>query len=362
MDAAAFRSHFPVLDRLAYLNAGTDGPLARVAAETAAAELAAEVTEGRVYAHFDRRRALMADLRAAYAALMNADEAEVALTTSTSEGIAAVIGGLSVGPGDEIVTAEHEHPGLIGALLVARRRGATVRAVPLRDVADAVTATTTLVACSHVSWHTGELAPAALADVPVPVLLDGAQGIGAIEVDVRALGCAAYAASGQKWLCGADGTGTLFVDASFLERVEPTRPGYMAFEDPSRGLDSIFSAEARKLDAVTPQPREGAALTLASIELLTATGLDDIFARAAGLAAQLAERLQDSGRVVAPRAATTLVAWEDADPEATRERLSEQGVAIRNLPGTPYLRASVGAWNDESDLDRLLSSLDAAAG
>jgi L-cysteine/cystine lyase len=362
MDARAFRSQFPVLEHLAYLNAGTDGPIARAAAETAAAELAAEVSEGRVYSHFERRRTLMTDLRAAYAAVVNADEAEVALTTSTSEGIASVIGGMSLGPGDEIITAEHEHPGLIGALLVARRRGATVRAVPLRDVADAVGATTTLVACSHVSWHTGEVAPAALADVPVPVLLDGAQGIGAVDVDVRALGCAAYAASGQKWLCGADGTGMLFVDAAFLESVEPTRPGYTAFEDPSRGLDSTFSAEARKLDAVTPQPREGLALTLAAIELLTATGFDDIYARAAGLAAQLAERLQDSGRVVAPRGATTLVAWEDADPEATRERLMEQGVSIRNLPGTPYLRASVGAWNDESDLERLLTALGATAG
>jgi L-cysteine/cystine lyase len=361
MDAAAFRSEFPVVERIAYLNAGTDGPIPRIAAKAAAAALAEEAADGRVHAHFERRRALNADLRAAYAALVNAGEDEIAVTTSTSEGIGSVIAGLGLGAGDEIVTSDSEHPGLLGPLIVARGRGAAVRAVPLADVADAVTAGTTLVACSHVNWITGELAPAALAEVPVPVLLDGAQGAGAIEVDVRALGCAAYAAAGQKWLCGADGTGLLFVDAAFLERLTPTRPGYSAFEDASRGLDSTFSAEARKLDAVS-LPREGVALSLAALELLAATGFEDIFARAARLAAQLAERLAESGRTVAPRAATTLVAWEDADPEATRERLAAAGVSIRNLPGTPYLRASVGAWNDESDLERLLRTLGAAAG
>ena len=62
-------------------------------------------------------------------------------------------------------------------------------------------AATTLVAASHVNWITGEIAPD-LADVGVPVILDGAQGSGAVPVDVQALGCAAYAAAGQKWLCG----------------------------------------------------------------------------------------------------------------------------------------------------------------
>ena len=51
------------------------------------------------------------------------------------------------------------------------------------------------------------------------------------------------------------------------------------------------------------------------------------------------------------------MSWQDADPPATRARLAEAGVIIRDLPGTGLLRASVGAWNDESDLDRLLSAL-----
>jgi len=357
MDAAAFRAQFPVLERRAYLNAGTDGPIPRAAARAAADALAAQVEDGRQLDHFGARRELAGDLRAGYAALLGCELGDLALTTSTSEGMAAVLNGLELGPDDEIVTSDGEHPGLIGPLIAARSRGARVRVVPLADVADAVGPATTLVAVSHVSWITGELAPAALAELDVPVLLDGAQGAGAVAIDVTALGCAAYAAAGQKWLCGADGTGMLYLEPSFAERVRDTRPGYMAFaEDSPHDMGGRFRAEAARLDALA-QPREGLALSLASLELLTAAGWDAVVERATQLAEQLAQRLAAAGRTVAPRSRTTLVSWEDADPEAARERLAAAGVVVRDLPGTPYLRASVGAWNDESDLDRLLAAL-----
>ena len=95
----------------------------------------------------------------------------------------------------------------------ARCAGSRVRLAPLGELAEAVSADTTLVACSHVSWMSGAFAPAALAEVEVPVLLDGAQGIGAVPVDVGALRCDAYAGPGQKWMCGPDGTGMLYTSA-----------------------------------------------------------------------------------------------------------------------------------------------------
>ena len=67
------------------------------------------------------------------------------------------------------------------------------------------------------------------------MLLDGAQGVGAIDVDVRALGCDAYAGAGQKWLCGPDGTGMLYVSAELRERLSVARRGYANLADAERG-------------------------------------------------------------------------------------------------------------------------------
>jgi L-cysteine/cystine lyase len=356
MDAAALRAEFPVLERLAYLNAGTDGPIAAAAVAAAREELEAEVTNGRIHAHFERRRALLTELREGYARVLGCPPEDLALATSTSDGLGRVLAGLDVGPDDEIVTSDQEHPGLIGPLIAARRRGAAVRAVPMRELADAVGPRTTLVACSHVNWVTGETIPAALAQTGVPVVLDGAQGAGAVRVDVRALGCAAYAASGQKWLCGADGTGMLYVAPEFRARVRVISPGYVSFADASRGLESTLRDDGPAYD--TPSlSREAVAFSLAALRVLETAGLEAVQARAAAQAAELAQRLAETGRRVSARDESTLVSWEDGDPPATRQRLLDAGVAVRDLPGTPLLRASVGAWNDASDLDRLLTAL-----
>jgi L-cysteine/cystine lyase len=356
MDAASLRREFPVFEQLAYLNAGTDGPVPAAAVRAVRAALDEQLSAGRWLPHFEARLAAQAAMREGYARTLGCEARDVALTTSTSEGLGKVLAGLDLGPGDEIVSSDQEHPGLLGPLRAARDRGASVRLVPLSEVAEAVGPRTRLVACSHVSWIGGEVAPAALADCGVPVVLDGAQGAGAVPIDVRALGCAAYAAAGQKWLCGADGTGMLYIDPEFGERLRVVAPCYASFTDAGGGLDAPLRDTAQRFD--TPSlARETAAFSAAALEVLERFGLAAVHARAASLAASLAERLATSGRTVAPRADTTLVAWEEPDPLAMRTRLTEQGVIVRDLPGRPYLRASVGAWNDEGDLDRLMAAL-----
>jgi selenocysteine lyase/cysteine desulfurase len=353
---ATLRAEFPVLERLAYLNTGTDGPVPAAAWRAARAALDDQLEGGRWTPHFEARLSAQAALREGYARVLGCAVQDVALTTSTSEGVGSVLAGMDLGPGDEIVTSDQEHPGVLGPLRAARERGATVRMVAVRDLADAVGPRTRVVACSHVSWVGGEVAPEALGSLDVPVVLDGAQGAGAVPVDVAALGCAAYAAAGQKWMCGADGTGMLYVSPAFREQLRVVAPAYVSLEDASQGMDSPLRDGARRFD--TPSlARESAAFSLAALEVLERFGLDEVHERAAELANSLVERLTAIGRVVAPRGRTTLVAWEEADPAATRARLADAGVIVRDLPGRPYLRASVGAWNDEEDLERLVGAL-----
>ncbi len=346
-----------MLGRLAYLNAGTDGPLPSAAGAAAGAELERELRDGRAQAHFERRSELGNALRAAYAAALGCEQTDVALTTCTTEGIAHVIGGMELGPGDEILTSDEEHPGLLGALAAARDiAGARIRMVPLAELASSVAPRTRMLACSHVGWMSGSVAPEELRDLEIPVVLDGAQGVGAVPVDVHALGCDAYAGAGQKWLCGPDGTGMLWVSPALRERLAVRRRGYGNLLDAGAGLDAGVQADARRFDSPA-LAAETLACALASVELLTQAGWAAVHERARTLAARLAELLAEHGRTPAPRGDTTLVSFPSEDPLAERARLSEAGVIVRNIPDRPWLRASVGAWNDEHDLDRLLRAL-----
>jgi len=355
---AALRAQFPVLERLAYLNAGTNGPLPRESIVAARVQLERELEEGRASGpHFERRAQLAVELRAAYAERVGCAAADLALTTSTTEGVARVLLGLELGPGDEIVTSDEEHPGVLGPLAGQLARGVEVRLVPWAEVADAVGPRTRLVVCSHVSWRSGRFAPLdALRALDVPVLLDGAQGAGAVPVDVEALGVAAYAAAGQKWLCGPEGTGLLFVSPALGERMRPPAPGYVNLAEPGAGLEAAPWDDARAYDTLA-LPAASLAQAAAALDVVGAAGWDAVHAHAASLAATAAEALAAAGREVLPRDRTTLVTWREPDAPAVVEALAAAGVIVRSIPGEDLVRASFGGWNDEDDLDRLLAAL-----
>jgi L-cysteine/cystine lyase len=91
--------------------------------------------------------------------------------------------------------------------------------------------------------------------------------------------------------------------------------------------------------------------------VLAGYGWSDVHARGRDLAARLADELSARGREVLPRGETTLVSWRSDDPPAELERLTEAGVMAREIPAFGVMRASVGAWNDESDLERVLGAI-----
>jgi L-cysteine/cystine lyase len=343
-----------VFERAAFLNAGSDGPVPRRAIEAVRDEVERQAVEGRHAAYFTRGGELRQGQRAAYAALLGCPPDELSLTTCTTEGIATVAAGF--GRGDTILTSDEEHPGVYGPLAQARRRGAEIVVTEFDRLADAVDVSTTAVFCSHVSWVSGALAPAALASVGVPVVYDGAQGVGAVPVDVKVLGCTAYAGAGQKWLCGPDGSGMLYIAPEFRERVPTLVPSYSSLAEPSAGLEAELWPDGRAWD--TPVlSGEASRYALTSLDVLAEAGWNDVHTRGVELAAQLASMLEEAGHTVKPRGDTTLVSWECTDAPAANERARDAGVLIRSLPGHDLLRASVGAWNDETDLDSLLSVL-----
>jgi L-cysteine/cystine lyase len=357
-----FRERFPVLERQAYLNAGTFGPIARATADAVAAQQRRDTEDGRAgKAYFDGMLALRDDVRAKVAALVGAEPGRIALTDSTTSGCRIVLAGLGLQPDDEVVTTDAEHFGLIGPLSVtgARVRVAGVQGRPAAEALDAILAEvgprTRLLALSHVVWTTGQVIPVAelRERTGLPLLVDGAQGAGAIEVDVGALGCDFYTISAQKWLCAPDATGALFVgEPQALRAMQP----------------SFFSQTSYDLAAVTWEPRPDAArfdpgwIPAASLAGWAAA-LDDQpawrFERSREMANRCRALLAGRGfEVVTEAGQANLVSWRPhGDAAETAARAYALGVVVRDLPSTGWLRASCGAWTSDEDLERLVDAV-----
>ncbi|MGH3036576.1 MAG: aminotransferase class V-fold PLP-dependent enzyme [Gaiellaceae bacterium] len=360
MDLVAVRGGLPVLERHAYLNAGTFGPLPRASVEAMQEVESRELAEGRSsHAYFERVMADRDELRARLAALVEAPVGCVALTSSTTEGCNIVLAGLGIGPGDEVVTTDSEHPGLFGGLVVS---GATIRPAAIRDrpAAEALAALeaelslrTKLIAVSHVSWLTGAVLPIReLTGRGVPVLVDGAQAVGTIPVDVAELGCDFYTVSGQKWLLGPAATGCLYVREDRLADVHVKAPSYLGWRHP----DYVLVESARRYES-TFTPAASVSGLLTSLAFAEQAG-EERFAQARAAAERCRKLLAERGaEVVTEPGQATLVSFRATDPPGLVERLAADGVIVRDLPGTGFVRASCGFWTSEEDLERLAAGL-----
>jgi L-cysteine/cystine lyase len=356
------RSEFPVLDRLAYLNTGSVGPLAKRTAAAMATRLAAELEEGRGgIAQFLDVTELRGRLRAAIAALIHVPVENVALTSSTTEGCNIVLGGLDLGPDDEVVTTDVEHFGLAGPLGVSEAR---VRVARIRDrqadeafelIRAEVGPKTRLLALSHVAWTTGHVLPIRELKqaTGLPVLVDGAQSVGALPVRVGELDF--YTVSGQKWLCGPDATGALYV--SDPEALRISKPSYFAQDGFEPDGSFTVRAGAARFDPGWIPPA-----SLVGLEAALGGLPEWRFERAATTARHARERLGEHVDLVTEPGQAGLISWRvEGDASEAAARAWKQGVVIRDLPGLNWLRASIGYWTSAEDIERLVGVLDGRA-
>ncbi|HKX16235.1 MAG TPA: aminotransferase class V-fold PLP-dependent enzyme, partial [Propionibacteriaceae bacterium] len=216
-----------------------------------------------------------------------------------------------------------------------------------------ITPRTRLIAISHVSWLDGAILPVReLTGHGVPVLVDGAQGAGAIPVAVEELRADYYTVSGQKWLMGPAATGALYVGADRLNDCRVAFPSYFSWKLP----DYEFRVGAARFEG-SWIPAASVAGLLASLAFAAEVG-EERFNSAREAAERCRTLLLEHGAdVVTEPDQATLVSWRAAEPEVLVNRLAEQGVVVRELPGAGLLRASCGYWTSEHDLQRLIREL-----
>jgi L-cysteine/cystine lyase len=371
------RAQLPAVQSTGYFNTGSNGPIPIAAFAAADADARRELEQGRIVpGAYIENRERNRRVAAMAASIFGADADEMALTHSATEGLGTALMGMTWNPGDEVVTTFEEHPGLILPLaLLARRFGVITRYADIGDgasgvveaLADRITSRTRVIALSHVLWSTGAVLP--LREISelarrheLMVVVDGAQSAGQVPVDLHAMGIDAYAMAGQKWLCGPEGTGLLYVRRDRFADIAPTYTRYGQFE-PS---GYFIPAEGAKRYEIGEFYSPAIAAQEAALRWLRdEVGLEWAYDRIATLGADFRRRLAtiDGVSVITPSEPMAgLVNFTVAglSPQEVTGQLYDRGYTIRYVetaPCTVSARASIGWWNTEEEVAGLAAAI-----
>jgi L-cysteine/cystine lyase len=372
------RQEMPATTAHLYLNTGTFGPLPNRVSQTMQERIQFELQNGRLgAAAFEVMGKIYDNARSSSARLLNASVDEIALTDNTGEGLNIISHGFKWHEGDEVITTNHEHISLLAPLFQLRDRygivirfadvGPTAERPVLKAIADLVTPRTRLISISHVTWTTGavlnvnEVAYMGR-EWGIPVLIDGAQSAGAIPVDVKALGVDFYAIPMQKWLCGPDGTGALYVRREALDYVSPTYVGYWSVKH-EEGIEweLLESAQRFELGGRQTAALAGQAAVLNWLE--ETVGYKWLFERIASLSRYTYNALKalPGLTLLTPRPGESgLVAFKLGErdvSEVINYLHDKHNIYIRSIPTTNSLRVSTGFYNTEEEIDKLVEAL-----
>ena len=395
-DLTAVRADFPILARpirgkpLVYLDNGASAqrPRAVIDAERRYAEESHANVHRGVHTLSQRATDAFEGARERVRRFLNARSTrEIIFTRGTTESINLVAQSYArprLGPGDEIlVTHLEHHANIVPWQMVCAATGARLVPVPINDrgevdpadVRARLNSRTRLLGIAHVSNALGTVLPVAeiiaIAHAAgVPVLVDGAQAVPHLRIDVQALDADFYVFSGHK-LYGPDGIGVLYGREALLESMPPWQGGgdmilHVSFEG------TTYNELPYKFEAGTPH-MSGAVGLAAAIDYVEHIGLEKIGAWEATLLAYAHERLQaiEGLRVIgtaAHKAGLVSFVVDGVHPHDLGTILDEQGVAIRTghhcaMPAIEFFkvpataRASFGLYTTLDDIDRLADAV-----
>ncbi len=233
---ARYRASLPIVRSAVYLDSAGLAPLSNFVSRAIQENLELRAHHGKmgvkgVSAH------LCDSARACAAELLRAQVSEIALMHNTTEGLNVVAQGFPWRPGDNLLIPDNEFPANVYPWYQLQSLGVEIRRIPARrgviapdDLIPLIDKNTQMLSMSHVDYCSGYRADiAAISELchscGIKLVVDAAQSLGILDIDVGLLGIDALAASGWKWLLGPTGTGLLYVSQEMLEFVSPTFVG-----------------------------------------------------------------------------------------------------------------------------------------
>jgi L-cysteine/cystine lyase len=194
------------------------------------------------------------------------------------------------------------------------------------------------------------------------VLVDGAQSFGAISLDMDELGCDAYAVSGQKWLCGPEGSGALFVHQEVVSQLRIVFAAYGTMEGHNDYGGFQIRGNAQRFEQGTTNPAEIAGQLAAVRWLADDVGIERASQRSHALAEYAILKMKEHGLTVeTPRAHAGLVTASlgGSDTDLVVRALREQAISIRSIRQLGAVRLSLGFFNTEEEIDSCVEAIDA---
>ncbi len=365
------RSRFPIFEHTTYANSCSQGALSVDVRQAYEEYLAGWDEHGAEWEHWVERAEAA---RSAFAGLVGADPAEIAVTSSVSQAVSALVSALPLDGGrSRIVISEFEFP-TVGQIAHAQElRGAEVvhvlpqpdGRIPVERFAAAIDERTALVCCTAISYRTGYRLDVAevgrLAhESGALCLADSYQAAGAVPLDVGELGVDLLTAGTVKYLLASAGLAFMFVRRGLHEQLLPTQTGWFADEDIFRMDISDYSpaGDARRFDAGTP-PVPNIYAGLAGMGIVREAGVAAIEAHVHGLVDRLLAGLDELGATVTtPRGEGELgplVCVVSRDAPALVDALRAERIVTSMRDAS--VRVSLHLYNVEEDVDRILDAL-----
>jgi selenocysteine lyase/cysteine desulfurase len=369
--AARVRGRFPIFERLVYVNSCSQGALSDAVRRAYDDYLRDWDERGAPWEYWVEKAE---QARTSFAGLVGADPDEIAVTTSVSAGVSALLSGLRFDGGrDTIVVSDFEFP-TVGQIAHAQERlgrrvvhvpAAADTTVPLEHFSRAIDDRTALVCVTAICYRNGsrlelEEVIRLAHERGALVLVDAYQAVGAVPVDVRALGCDFLAAGALKYLLGSAGLAFLYCRRDLVDAIQPTATGWFADRDIFEMDIHDYSPAptARRFEAGTP-PVPSIYAGVAGIELMKEIGIAETAGHVQALNDLLIAGVDElGGRVVTPRDPERrgpLVAIASTDEHALVEALSRDGIVTSSRDGN--LRLSSHCYNTREDIEAVLEAL-----
>jgi len=372
------KREFPLDENLIYLNAANVCPASRPVQDRYS-EYLRDFHSNPSFQNRSKYDALHERLRGKIGALLRVSADEIALTRNTSESNSIIVQGLDLKAGDEIISNDQNHASNDDSWKVrAKREGFVVKTLPIpvpvpsRDalvaqIEKAITPRTKVIAITHVSSFAGMMFPAReITELArrrgIWLHLDGAQSFGAIDVNLKEIGCDSYSASTHKWLMGPLECGILYVRADRIAQVWPSVVT-VGWSDQIKG--------ARKFEVYGQRDDPRLVAVESAVDFLNLIGVDKIEARMRVLSGFMKDRLAQMPTVRMktnrePELSAGVIKFELSNVPIQRayDTLWERNrisIAKTDNGESRGLRFSPHIYNSREDIDRAVAAIQALA-